>query len=476
MSALAAYFALRRYAPYAPAAFAGGLCFGFGPFVASDLHFGHLHLTFLAVLPLIFLALDELFVRRTWPALRTGLLLGLLVIVQFFVSTELLALSVIVAFIGLVVLALANRSEVKVAARHAAPGLLAGIVLSTAVLAYPTWFAVAGPRHTTGPVFPNIDRLSATLAAAVLPHGERAGVGFISGGNGNYLGVPLVLLVVLAPLVWRRVRVLRFALFMAAISYLCSLGPSLHVTKTDAHLPLPAWVLQHLPLLDSIFPTRFAPFVDLFAALSLAVVLARVHAGDFGALGTRPDEHAGTVPTASRRRLLDAFCAAIAALALVPLLVLPDWPYPVHAVAEPAVFKQRPLTALAASSIVREYPPVINNASGFPLLWQAAGGFTYDLYDGYALVPGAAGAATEQVPVDPLAIVFAAGVLGRLRLPPSFSTDVAVRRSLAREHVSAVVVLPGTKGSGAVATVLTSALGPATRRVDGASVWLLSPG
>ena len=105
LSATAAFFAVRRYAAWQPAAFVGGLCYGFGPFVATDLRFGHLNLTFLAIPPLILLALDDLFVRRSRPAPAVGAVLGGLVVVQFFVRTESLAVSAIVAFVGLVVLA-----------------------------------------------------------------------------------------------------------------------------------------------------------------------------------------------------------------------------------------------------------------------------------------------------------------------------------------------------------------------------------
>ena len=168
VSATAAFFAIRRYAAWQPAAFVGGLCYGFGPFVATDLRFGHLNLTFLAIPPLILLALDDLFVRRSRPAPAVGAVLGGLVVVQFFVSTELLAVSAIVAFVGLVVLAVSSPRRALPALRAAAPGLLVGFVIASAVLAYPAWFAVAGPRHITGPVFPDIGNLTSTLAASVV--------------------------------------------------------------------------------------------------------------------------------------------------------------------------------------------------------------------------------------------------------------------------------------------------------------------
>jgi hypothetical protein len=505
-SALAAFFAVNRYARWQPAAFVGGLCYGFGPFLATDLRFGHLHLTFLAVPPLICLALDELFIRQRRPPLRVGLVLGVLVIVQFFISTELLALTVIIGFTALAVLALTHRRQALAAARFAAPGLAAGFCLAAAALAYPAWFAISGPRHFTGPVFSIINNLTATLAASVVPHGERPGVGFISGGNGAYLGAPLLLVLVVARVVWRRDATLRFAMVMAAIAYLASLGPTLRVTQASTGIPLPAWVFPHLPLLDSIVPSHFGLFVDFFVGMALAVVLDRIHGGDLGALarpagvpavpdsrlldipagpdgrrlaGRRPAGHPltgrrlGASQAGTRTLPLGLVCGVTAAIALVPMLLLPPWPYPVRHVAEPPIFRQRVLTSLGPGSIVVEYPTAFA-ADGAPLLWQAVGGITYELSDGYGLIPGVGGRATELPPVDTLSLVFAAAALGTLKVPLSPATNLAIRRTLLQGHAAALVVTPGAKGSALVTSALTSALGHPTQRLDGAVVWILS--
>ena len=282
-SALAAFFAVNRLASWRPAAFVGGLCYGFSPFVATDLRFGHLHLTFLVVPPLILIMLHELLVRQRRGPVRVGVMLGLLTIVQFFISTEVLALTVIVALIGIVLLAITHPRESPARARLALTGVLTALTLSLVVLAYPMWVIVAGPRHITGPALKNLDNLTATLAAAVVPHGERFGVLFVSGGNGSYLGAPLLLLLVAALWIWRE-PALRFAVAMAAMAYVLALGPRLYVTRGGTGIPLPSAVFQHLPLLDSIVPSRFGAFVDFFAGMALAIVLDRVHAGDFGAL------------------------------------------------------------------------------------------------------------------------------------------------------------------------------------------------
>ena len=180
---------------------------------------------------------------------------------------------------------------------------------------------------------------------------------------------------------------------MAAMAYVLALGPRLYVTRGGTGIPLPSAVFQHLPLLDSIVPSRFGAFVDFFAGMALAIVLDRVHAGDFGALARHlqrrdaarsgplpplPAAVAGAVAVGGTRRPLAAVAGAVAVVAVVPLLWLPPWPYPVRHVVEPPVLRQRSFTAAAPGSIVREYPPVLV-ADAAPLLWQAVDGINYCL-------------------------------------------------------------------------------------------------
>jgi hypothetical protein len=273
-----------------------------------------------------------------------------------------------------------------------------------------------------------------------------------------------------ARFVFRRDAALRFASVMAAIAYLGSLGPTLRVTRSSTGIPLPEWVLRHLPVLDSIAPSHFGIFVDFFAGMALAVVLDRVHGRGLGALAG-PVGHPAVPPVGGRRLPLGVVCAAIASVCLVPMLLLPPWPYPVRHVAEPPIFRQPTLTALPQTAIVAEYPPVLAS-DGAPLLWQAMGGITYELSDGYGLVPGAGAHATVQPPVDALSLVFAASALGTLKVPLTASADLALRRALVHDHVRALVVTPGAEGSSVIAYVLTLLLGRPTLRLQGAAMWI----
>ena len=121
----------------------------------------------------------------------------------------------------------------------------------------------------------------------------------------------------------------------------------------------------------------------------------------------------------------------VAVATLTPLALAPLWPYAVRRVAEPQLFRARPLAALKPVSVLRLYPPVLVDDD--PLIWQALGGVGYELSDGYAIVPGPGGHATEEL-----------------------------------------VVAPGARDSAKVVSILTSALGRPTRRSGGAAVWTIA--
>src|SRR5439155_13992216 len=119
-----------------------------------------------------------------------------------------------------------------------------------------------------------------------------------------YVGIPLLLLLIVATaLGWRRPLV-RMAAALSVVAALLSMGPSLHVGGHVTPIPLPWAVLGRLPLFESAVPSRLM----LFAFLGIGLLLA-----DLATVALRPG--------AGRR----AAWAAVIAIALVPLA--PRWPY-----------------------------------------------------------------------------------------------------------------------------------------------------
>ena len=102
LSGLAMFVLLRRWVTWSPAAFVGGLLYGFSPFMVIALSWAHLMLAMAAVPPLILLCLDELLIRQRRRPVVIGVILGLLVALQFFIGSEILLIVALFGAIGLV--------------------------------------------------------------------------------------------------------------------------------------------------------------------------------------------------------------------------------------------------------------------------------------------------------------------------------------------------------------------------------------
>lgn len=459
--ALAAYAAFRRFVSWRPAAFAGGLLYGFGPFVATDLRYGHLNLTVGVVPPLALVVMDRiLVVRRGRPALW-GLALSACVVAEFFVSVEMLALGVVVA-LGATVVVLAARGRAWCQGLgYTATALGTAAVTTVVVLAYPTWWFLAGPRHFNGAVWGDMSGFAASLAAFVQPHGQLFGVGFISGGNGDYLGATLVAVLVVGTAWYRHDRRLRFAALMTGICAVLALGDRLHVGHRASGVPLPAWPLLHLPLLSSAAASRFGAYLDLFAGLALALVTGHVRRHLASATGGRRGRWVATVGA-----------GALAVVALVPVALAAGWPYASQRLSEPAVLAG--LARLPSGTVVREYP-LASGTDGDGLVWQAQAALGYSVTAGYAIVPGQHGRATIGAPPDAMGLVFAAASLGRLPHAHLGALVPVVRAHAFDDGVQALAVVTPSRGGAELEMLLRAALGPPAMTGPSGMLWLSGP-
>src|SRR5579863_3420917 len=97
------FLAVRQFTRFVPGQVVAAFLYGFSPLVVTSEPVGHFAEVWLVYPPLAFLCLYDLLVTKRHRPVPLGVGLGLLTVVQFFLSTEVLAISVLIGGIGLIV-------------------------------------------------------------------------------------------------------------------------------------------------------------------------------------------------------------------------------------------------------------------------------------------------------------------------------------------------------------------------------------
>ena len=477
LSALSAYLLLRHWIRWRPAAFAGGLLYGFSPYLAAQ-GLGHLNLVFVPLPPLIFLVLCHIaapgsgsgpgpWPRKPWGG---GAALGLLCVAQFFISIEVLASTVIIGGTGLLAAAVVNRDVLRERWKPIARAVGFGSGVTALLLAYPLWLLVAGPERIAGPV-QETSLYRGNLLAPVIP---AASMYFrvarfvpladtFSGNtseNGLYLGLPLLLVLIAGAIALRRRPVMKIAVVVTAVAFVLALGSRLTVGRyVWKAVPLPGAVLTRIPLLDSAIAARYSLYVMLGTALMLGLTLEALREHLLGELG-RPGRLSGR---GGRRPAVaaGAACGALACLALVPLV--PAWPYYAARVTQvPGYFSSSAVKAIPSGSVAVTYPfPTSADASS--MLWQVAASMRFKSPGGRFILP-----ASAPTPVEQAFTRLAAGH----RPPMTSGLRCALRSELRSWPTRAVLVQPGGQRPAQVMPFFEWLLGrPPDTRSGGISAW-----
>jgi hypothetical protein len=483
ISATAAFIVLRRWRIWDPAAALGGLVYGFSPYMVSQAT-AHQVLLFVPLPPFIVWTLVSLLQRRGTDR-RLGIQLGLLLAAQYFISPEVFTSLCVVVAIGLLLLMVRNPAR----ALHVAQAVVQpiGIVLAVTVLllAYPVWMLLAGPQHVSGATYPLINRYHNDLFSFVVPGPlQRVSLGTqaISGGYlpgtsilgglrvatptefGGYIGIPL--LIVSGLLAWRSRRSARMQL-SAALLVICailSLGPFLDIKGKTTHVPLPFWILGHLPLVDNLLPIRIS--FEMEACLAAII-----------AFGLDDLRQRTTVPRRTPRfHALGAFVAAGVVLAVLVVTQLPRWPYEsTQAVTLPASLTR---AIPSGDPMAITYPYAFGAGVTLPLLWQARAGYPIRLLGGYAFHPDQRGhGSVVSNPLSPNGLeAFLYGKEFSRGRPVSPDLVVTARTTVSRYHVRVIIVDRGYPESMDVMDLFRRALGPPTVSVGQFSQWIIPEG
>jgi hypothetical protein len=468
LSALAMFVLLRRWVSWSPAAFLGGLAYGFSPFVVTELALNQLNIAFLAVPPLVVLVLTDLLVTQRRPPWRNGLYLAGLVVVQFFISTEVLVITVLASVVGVVLLlagaAIVDRASIGPRARGAVAASAVAVGASVVVLAYPLWFLLAGPSHLTGPIWSAAATARfGTTASSFTSTGGLAGLrpsmvrfggyqGPVLVGLG-YLGVGVFVLGLLGVVAWPRDRRIQLFFGVGLVAALVSLAPGHGVW-------VPWDALAHVPWVGDIVEVRFVLVTTLCLAVLAGLAL----------------DHARAWLSARLPAAASACAWGIVALALLPTIdaLAPNLPLTTRPVVVPTWYTTRG-AALPPGRVLLTYPVPFSGLQSSEA-WQAVTSMPWAQAGG----GGPQGQASRAGAARPGFEVLSAASLPLGPAPSASRTNLAaVRDTLALWRVTTMVVpdQPGLpvyeqgRGSAFAVGYWTAVLGEAPSYEHSAWVW-----
>ncbi len=281
-TAAAWYFVLSRHLVRSTfAAAVGGWFCGFSPAMVSHAAW-HPNLTFQVLVPFIVLLVLKL--REPDHALRNGLVLGLLVVYQTFISEEVLFLTAFGCGVFLIVYALQSPQDLAKAWRPMLASLSVTAVVAGVLLAYPLWVQFFGPHHYRG-LFPSHSALTNDLASITSFATEslagsghfvlRPIFGQVSEENTNF-GWPLVLVMVPTLILVRRNLTGRALRVTAVVALVFGLGAEVTYRSMRTGISGPWGVLEKLPVLDSALATRFGIVGTVAIGLLLGLATQQV--------------------------------------------------------------------------------------------------------------------------------------------------------------------------------------------------------
>ena len=426
-------------------AVAGGFLFGFSAYMVAEL-LGHVNLFLVFPIPLAAYlsvrALDGSMGRRLF-----SVLLGLVIVAQFSISTEVAATMAMfgaVAFVGGLVLAPDLRGRLlRLLPWVAASGALAAILLSP-YLVEAARSAPTQPLSGAEAGGSSVDLLSYLLPRQMMVFGGLAlrnttkAFGSNASEDGAYLTPSLIVALVLAGWTLRRDRLTRNVLAFTLLAAVLSLGAYLQVGSPTHLVPLPWYLGARAPLVHNALPMRFTMYVWL----GVAVVVARWLAD-------------------RETSLLRWGLVGVSAVLLMPATAHAPWQH-----------KELSTPAFFSSDQVRELPEggtvliVHDKKKGSPLgdsdamLWQEEADFRFAMPEGYT------GPQNPRFIDDSVWLMIDQNELAVL-------SASLLRPWLSAHDVSAVILVDGANARWG--PILAAATGSPGRRLTGVTIYDVPP-
>jgi hypothetical protein len=476
LSAWACFAAIRPLVNWKTGAIPAALVFGYSAALVTSLTFGHVSVTVLVIPPFLFTTLHEIVIRQEHSVSRDGLLLAALLVLQFFISPEILVMSLVLAATGLVAVTVVGWRQLRPRSGHALPALGLGVGVTVAVLAYPTWFGLAGPQAVTGVLFALAPIAGVPLSGLLVPGGYGASAneyirfgGYLghTGPPADYVGWGVALAGVGSVIAARRRPLTWLLLLLAAATFWLALGAYLISGPAWLGHPWLPWrSLSTWPVLKEILPDQFVPLVTLFLAFLLAVGLDALHG-----------EHWRRSSWLTRHRsvLAGAATLAVAAVALTPVLITFDAPLRVVPVRTPPYLRDA-TTRPPAGNVVLTIPFAVSGSTQ-PMLWQAMQGMRFRLAGAALKTPDRQGGPVGTGAPGSARRILTDLSIGGSVLPAGTPRQLAtVRIALQSWQVDQVVITGASRDPVYASGFFTAALGVAPVFEQQAWVWKVRPG
>lgn len=409
LSGWTAFLAIRRFVGHDLAAVGGGMLYAFSPYLMSHAQ-EHLQASLVMLPPLFLIALDEILVRQRRRPIVGGISLGVLAAAQLLISEEMLAVVMLSATLGFILLAGMHPTAIRPRLRHALQAGAWAAGSGLILVAFPLAVQFFGPQRLNGALQPSwvyandllnfvVPTPVQLLDPAPLHQIVARFTGDLFEWNG-YLGIPLLVVTVLVAVrCWNRPLV-RFAIGLSTMLALLSLGTTLHIGGWVTAVPVVAlaiafiplrralplramvgafclgWVaLAIAPLWKDLLPGRLMLPVDLLAGLLLAVFIASMLTADASRMSI-------SRPSTIRRLALSGTLLVAVAITLFPRI-----PYPATALTMPSFFLAGGDVSRIPAGSVALVLPFSRLSQADAMVWQAASGMRFRMPEGYAYVP-----------------------------------------------------------------------------------------
>jgi hypothetical protein len=476
-SAGSMWLLLRHWGVWWPAAWCGGLLFGFSPYVIAEGTAGRVHLLSNFLLPLIVLTVDKL-VRgdeKGPTPRRLGVEIGLLCLAQFLIAEESLLLLVefiALAFLLLLIFSAESRRVVRDQLGRIGRGAVWAICAFVPLASYPVVVQVSGSFKVHGPVQPTAQAalFSADLTSLFVPtQNQWIAPSFALDISRNfadkylpemttYLGIPLFALIIAGVIMVRNNSLVRLFSALAVVAFVLSLGPRLIIANHHTSIPTPDALLAHVPGFQNIIPSRYALVMFFSIAVLFGIIVSALRAG-------RTQWPIEDPPPRSLGRTVSTL--GVSAFVLLPLL--PPLPFASVAAEVPSYFTSNAVDAIPTGSVALVYP-IPRAQYDQAMLWQAESGMRFRQPGGYAVAPLPGGGATFYANVTD-AEECVDGIYMDGTVNPTYCRSHVLLKSMRRLDIRTIVVPLDQAFATSAASLFESLLGRPPRTRGGVDVW-----